>query len=180
MKYFWKRFFCISETFVMFGFNEPYTNLRLYDKKKHFNSILKSSFLRAVDPSSQSVSTDLNLICQLEEGESGLRFTNPFSNVLSRCLCVSAHSICCPLQPVGLCTGAAGDEGGIYHLPPRRGHSDCPEAPGTSLLWRVSRELECHCQDSSSPLPIPGAISPRSTTGSSSTNCSTFSKWRTL
>jgi len=43
-----------------------YTNLRLYDKRKHFNSIWKSAFLRGVDPTSQSVSTDLNLICQLE------------------------------------------------------------------------------------------------------------------
>jgi len=50
----------------MFKYLKPYTHLQLYDKTGYFNSILSSSFLSAVDPSCKS--TDLQIICQLEEG----------------------------------------------------------------------------------------------------------------
>ena len=50
----------------MFKYFKPYTNLQLYDRTGYFNSILSSSFLSAVDPSCKS--TDLQIVCQLEEG----------------------------------------------------------------------------------------------------------------
>ena len=44
----------------MSGHAKPLTNIRLYDKKEHFNSIL-----RAVNGSSHS--TDLTIVCGLQE-----------------------------------------------------------------------------------------------------------------
>ena len=51
---------------IMLNYLEPYTHLQLYDRTGYFNSILSSSFLSAVDPSCKS--TDLKIVCQLEEG----------------------------------------------------------------------------------------------------------------
>ena len=50
----------------MFNCFEPHTHLQLYDRTGYFNSILSSSFLSAVDPSCKT--TDLKIVCQLEEG----------------------------------------------------------------------------------------------------------------
>ena len=122
---------------IMFNYLEPYTHLQLYDRTGYFNSILSSSFLSAVDPSCKS--TDLKIVCKLEEGRKLMYYIVPQPIPPCRCPCTTGGPDRRPLQPVRLHPPAGeGGRGGARPDAARGGNQHSPAASGASLPRSVS------------------------------------------